>query len=124
MKELAETRAAQLRTNSGFQDAGVYDPDGVGGTHVIYVLHDAKNPELYGGLPKDPRIPWSVRLWKTPLKWLGNAAIVGGIVGMALHYMRFGLKRVEPIPPDASPNASQNQKQKQNEARRDEGGRV
>ena len=55
MKELAETRAAQLRTNSGFEDAGVYDPAGVGGTHVIYVLHDAKNPELYGGLPKDPR---------------------------------------------------------------------
>ena len=74
---------------------------GVGGTHVIYVLHDAKNPELYGGLPKDPHIPWSVRLWKTPLKWLGNLAIVGGIVGMALHYMRFGPKKVEPIPPDA-----------------------
>jgi formate dehydrogenase beta subunit len=101
MKELAETRAAQLRTNSGFQDAGVYDPEGVGGTHVIYVLHDAKNPELYGGLPKDPRIPLSVRLWKAPLKWIGNLAMIGGIVGMALHYMRFGPKKEEPIPPDA-----------------------
>jgi formate dehydrogenase beta subunit len=107
MKELAETRAAQLRDNSGFQDAGVYDPAGVGGTHVIYVLHDAKNPELYGGLPSDPRIPWSVRLWKAPLKWLGNVAIIGGIVGMALHYMRFGPKKVEPIPPDASPKDEQ-----------------
>jgi len=25
---------------------------GVGGTGVIYVLHDATQPELYGGLPK------------------------------------------------------------------------
>jgi hypothetical protein len=45
-----------------------------------------------------------VRLWKAPLKWLGNMAIVGGIVGMALHYMRFGPKKEEPIPPDASPS--------------------
>jgi hypothetical protein len=100
MKELAETRAQQLREQSGFADAGVYDPSGVGGTHVIYVLHDAKHPELYGGLPKDPHVPLSVRLWKGPLKWLGNLAMVGGIVGMAFHYMRFGPKKEEEIKPD------------------------
>jgi hypothetical protein len=65
-------------------------------------------------LPSDPQIPWSVRLWKGPLKWLGNLAMVGGIVGMALHYMRFGPKKEEPIPPDASPK----------DERRDDGGRV
>jgi hypothetical protein len=27
--------------------------------------------------------------------------MAGGIVGMALHYMRFGPKKEEPIPPDA-----------------------
>ena len=94
MKELAENRAAQLREHSGFANAGVYDPAGVGGTHVIYVLHDATNPEAYGGLPKDPSIPWTVKLWKTPLKWLGNAAIIGGAVGIFLHYLRFGPKIV------------------------------
>ena len=96
MKELAETRAKQLREQSGFKDAGVYDPPGVGGTHVIYVLHDASNPEAYGGLPRDPRIPWSVKLWKGPLKWIGNLAMVGGLVGLALHYTRFGPKRIDP----------------------------
>ncbi|HEY4838052.1 MAG TPA: formate dehydrogenase subunit beta [Candidatus Acidoferrales bacterium] len=92
MTELANTRAKQLRDHSGFANAGVYDPSGVNGTHVIYVLHDATNPEAYGGLPRNPTIPWTVRAWKTPLKWLGNIAIVGGLVGVFLHYLRFGPK--------------------------------
>jgi Fe-S-cluster-containing dehydrogenase component len=77
MKELAETRALQLRQHTAHTNAGVYDPAGVGGTSVIYVLHDITNPEAYGGLPSDPRVPWSVRLWKGPLKWLGNLAVIG-----------------------------------------------
>src|SRR5215510_6237287 len=53
MKDLAEKRAAQLREHTSHKNAGVYDPSGVGGTHVIYVLHDINNPEAYGGLPKN-----------------------------------------------------------------------
>src|SRR5436190_6015485 len=45
MKELAERRAAQLRDQTPHKNAGVYDPPGVGGTQVIYVLHDIRNPE-------------------------------------------------------------------------------
>jgi hypothetical protein len=59
---------------------------------VIYVLHDATQPELYGGLPKDPHIPLTVKLWKGPIKWLGNLAMVGGLVGLFIHYLRFGPK--------------------------------
>ncbi len=92
MKYLAEQRAKQLRDHYNFPNAGVYDPPGVGGTGVIYVLHDAKQPELYGGLPKDPRIPLSVKLWKGPLKWLGNLAMVGGLIGLFVHYLRYGPK--------------------------------
>ncbi len=96
MTALAETRAPskQLREHSGYAKAGVYDPPGVGGTSVIYVLHDATNPEAYGGLPKNPRVPLSVKLWKGPLKWLGNLAIIGGLIGVSLHYLRFGPKQV------------------------------
>ena len=96
MTALGESRALQLREQSGFAHAGVYDPSGVGGTHVLYVLHDATNPEAYGGLPKDPRVPWTVRLWKYPLKWLGNFAMIAGAVGIFVHYLRFGPKTVEP----------------------------
>jgi len=95
MKLLAEQRARQLREFGGFEKAGVYDPSGVGGTHVMYVLHDATQPELYGGLPANPRIPLAVKLWKTPLKWIGNLAMLGGVIGVAWHYLRFGPKIVK-----------------------------
>jgi formate dehydrogenase beta subunit len=94
MVDLAETRAKQLRENYGIEKAGVYDPAGVGGTGVIYVLHDVTNPEAYGGLPKNPSIPWVVRFWKGPAKWIGNLAMLGGILGVTLHYLRYGPKEV------------------------------
>src|SRR5260370_10264988 len=92
MKELAEQRAKQLREHFNFPKAGVYDPVGVGGTGVIYVLHDATQPEIYGGLPRNPTIPLSVKLWKGPLKWLGHLAIGGGLIGLFLHDFRDGPK--------------------------------
>ena len=97
MKDLAETRAAQLREHTSHKNAGVYDPPGIGGTHVIYVLHDIRNPEAYGGLPSDPRIPLLVRIWKGPMKWLGGLAMFGGVLGVALHYLRYGPKEAHPI---------------------------
>jgi len=97
MKELAENRAQQLRDHTSHKNAGVYDPQGVGGTQVIYVLHDITNPEAYGGLPSNPRIPLLVRLWKGPLKWLGNLAMVGGVIGVALHYLRYGPKEPDKL---------------------------
>jgi formate dehydrogenase iron-sulfur subunit len=93
MLAIANARAQQLREHGGHANAGVYDPEGVGGTSVIYVLHDATNPEAYGGLPSNPTVPLAVRIWKGPLKWLGNLAMVGGLVGVVLHYFRFGPKR-------------------------------
>jgi hypothetical protein len=97
MKDLAETRAAQLREHTSHKNAGVYDPPSIGGTHVVYVLHDIRNPEAYGGLPSNPTIPLLVRLWKGPMKWLGGLAMVGGVLGVALHYLRFGPKEAHPV---------------------------
>ena len=97
MKALAEKRVAQVKANTSYQDAGVYDPDGVGGTHVIYVLHDAKNPEKYGGLPADPRVPLMVRLWKGPLKWLGGMGMIFGVLGVFMHRVKYGPKHVDRV---------------------------
>ena len=96
MKFEAEKRVAQLHSN-GHADAGVYDPSGVQGTHVIYVLNDAKHPENYGGLPADPRVPVFVKLWKGPLKWLGGIGMVAGVLGVFMHYIRFGPKEVDKV---------------------------
>jgi formate dehydrogenase beta subunit len=96
MKFEAEKRVAQLHSN-GHADAGVYDPSGVKGTHVIYVLNDAKHPENYGGLPADPRVPIFVKLWKGPLKWLGGIGMMAGVLGVFMHYIRFGPKEVDKV---------------------------
>jgi formate dehydrogenase iron-sulfur subunit len=90
MLQVANTRVAQLK-NNGFAQAAVYDPPGVGGTSVVTVLAHGDRPELYG-LPKDPTIPVAVRLWKGPLKWLGNTAMLGGLAAAAIHFVRFGRK--------------------------------
>ena len=59
------------------------------------MLHDIKNTEAYGGLPQNPHVPWTVKLWKHPLKWLGNVAMIGGLLGLFAHYLRFGPKARE-----------------------------
>lgn len=87
---LAEARAEELRAD-GKADAGVYNPQGVGGTNVVYVLEEASKPESYG-LPKDPTVPWTVRLWQGPLKWTGSLLLLGGVLGTFFHYLRYGPK--------------------------------
>jgi hypothetical protein len=100
MLEIANTRVAQLKAN-GYPDAAVYDPAGVGGTSVVTVLAFGSQPELYG-LPRDPVVPAAVRLWKGPLKWVGNLAILGGLLGAAIHFVRFGRKTLQEHDADRS----------------------
>jgi formate dehydrogenase iron-sulfur subunit len=98
MLEVAGRRVEQLREN-GFANAAVYDPAGVGGTGVVTVLAFGDRPELYG-LPKDPTVPLAVRLWKGPLKWLGNMAMLGGLAVAAAHFVRYGRKHGEGVDRD------------------------
>ncbi len=93
MLQIANRRVEQLKA-TGFAEAAVYDPPGVDGTGVITVLALGNHPEAYG-LPSNPTIPWTVTLWKSPLKWLGNLAILGGIIGTFVHYLRYGPKQVK-----------------------------
>jgi formate dehydrogenase iron-sulfur subunit len=62
MKKWADGRIKDLKSR-GFQNAGLYDPPGVGGTHVMYVLHHADQPHIYAGLPDKPRISPLVEAW-------------------------------------------------------------
>jgi formate dehydrogenase iron-sulfur subunit len=93
MKKWADSRIKDLRSR-GFQNAGLYDPPGVGGTHVMYVLHHLNKPELYAGLPKDPRISPIVELWKGLTKYAGLTAIAAFAAVGVLHHLVMGPNRV------------------------------
>ncbi len=74
MLDHAQGRIADLKSR-GFKNAGIYDPPGVGGTHVMYVLHHADKPQLYANLPNNPRISQVVELWKGLTKYAGMAVV-------------------------------------------------
>ena len=81
MKDYAAKRVSDLKER-GFDKAGLYDPEGVGGTHVMYVLHHADQPTLYAGLPASPSISPLVALWKGAAKPLATLALAGGSDGL------------------------------------------
>ena len=88
-------RVADLKSR-GFEQAGLYDPAGVGGTHVMYVLHHADQPGLYSGLPAAPRVSTVVRLWKGATKPLALGAIAVAALAGFLNYVWAGPKETEP----------------------------
>ena len=94
MVEFAQTRISDLNER-GYDKAGLYDPPGVDGTHVMYVLQHADRPELYADLPKDPKISPLVEAWKGVAK---PVALIGlGLTALFgfLHYVSTGPNEVE-----------------------------
>jgi len=90
----AAGRIADLKSR-GFERAGLYDPPGVGGTHVMYVLHHADQPHLYNNLPADPHISRTVRVWKGLAKPFSLALM--GLTALAgfFHYIRVGANETD-----------------------------
>jgi len=94
MIQHAEERIVDLKSR-GYKNAGLYDPPGVGGTHVMYVLQHADQPQIYNGLPKDPQISLLVELWKGVLKPIMSLGL--GLVALTgfLHYVTVGPKETD-----------------------------
>ena len=88
MVAYGEKRAAELKER-GFQNAGLYNPAGVGGTHVMYVLKHADRPDLVS-LPANPTISPMVAFWKGFAKPLALAGMVGAVLVGFFHYMKVG----------------------------------
>jgi len=93
MTKHAEGRIADLKSR-GYANAGLYDPPGVKGTHVMYVLHHADKPEIYANLPKDPKISPIVEIWKGMFKYAGFVAIGGLAAFSFLQQVVSGANRV------------------------------
>jgi len=89
MQQQAAERVEDLNSR-GFDRAGLYDPVGVGGTHVMYVLHHADQPQLYSGLAVDPHISAAVGVWKGVAKPMALAGMaLTALIGF-FHYIRVG----------------------------------
>ncbi|HET6922658.1 MAG TPA: formate dehydrogenase subunit beta [Anaeromyxobacteraceae bacterium] len=89
----AEGRLADLRER-GFAKAAVYDPSGVGGTHVVFVLPHGDRPQAYG-LPADPSVGPLVGVWRSGLaRAAGVVTMFSVLVAGILHYMRHGPNEV------------------------------
>jgi len=89
MLDLARHRLEDLHER-GFAKAAVYDPAGVSGTHVFFVLPHGDRPESYG-LPRDPKVSPLVALWRSGVaRTVGVATMFAVLVAGILHYMRHG----------------------------------
>ncbi len=93
MVDLANTRITDLKSR-GFDQAGLYNPPGVSGTHVMYVLHHNDKPQIYAGLPANPRISPIVEAWKGVSKYAGMAVIGLTAAAGLIHHILQGPNRV------------------------------
>jgi formate dehydrogenase iron-sulfur subunit len=93
MKAHAEERIKDLKSR-GYEQAGLYDPPGVGGTHVMYVLHHADRPELYAGLERDPQISPVVKALKGVTTFAGLAVMGLAVAAGVVHHLVTGANRV------------------------------
>jgi formate dehydrogenase iron-sulfur subunit len=93
MLDLAAARVAELHER-GYAKAAIYDPSGVKGTHVFYVMPHG-DPELYR-MPRDPKISPLVALWRSTFaRTLGVVTMVSVVVAGFFHWMKVG-----PVDPD------------------------
>ena len=95
MMKHADERIADLKSR-GYANAGLYDPPGVGGTHVMYVLHHNDKPHIYADLPDDPKISAVIEAWKGVTKYTGLAAMGLAAAGAILHGLFGKANRVAP----------------------------
>ena len=74
--------------------ASTYGDKFVGGTHFMYLLKE--QPDVYDGIKKNPKVSFSITVWKKWLKPLSLLAAGGVIGGSFLHYVLHGPHRPHP----------------------------
>jgi formate dehydrogenase iron-sulfur subunit len=86
-------------------DALLYDPDGVKGLHMMYVVPRGEMLEEYG-LPSRPTVTSAASFfpWMSALRKLGSAATWAGILGAFVFFLRSG-RRFPPPEGDAVSSA-------------------
>ncbi|MEE2668820.1 MAG: formate dehydrogenase N subunit beta transmembrane domain-containing protein, partial [Gemmatimonadota bacterium] len=93
MVRLAEKKVEGLQ-GRGFENAALYDPAGVGGTHMMYVVPHGDQLDEYD-LPADPTAAPGALAALGGLRQLGASALGLGLLATALHYLGFGPQEPE-----------------------------
>ncbi|MGI2128117.1 MULTISPECIES: formate dehydrogenase subunit beta [unclassified Shewanella] len=97
----SQKRVEELK-EKGFAKAGLYNPEGVGGTGMMMILHDIEQPESYN-MPDNPQIPLSLTLWQDWVKPLGTMGILATAAVACLHKITVGRNIVEEDQPGYQP---------------------
>ncbi|MBW3603773.1 MAG: formate dehydrogenase subunit gamma, partial [Actinobacteria bacterium] len=94
MVAYGEEKVAKLAAR-GFDNAMLYDPEGVGGLHMMYVV--PRGDMLAGyDLPEDPEVPGTYFTSLRALRTLGTASMWAGLLGVGLFFLRTGRRRPPP----------------------------
>jgi formate dehydrogenase iron-sulfur subunit len=97
MVTYGKEKVAKLKSR-GFKNAQLYDPEGVKGLHMMYVVPRGEMLEEYG-LPKNPTVRATFSFFPVMgfIRKLGSAATWLGILGTAVFWLRVGRR---PPPPE------------------------
>jgi len=91
MVAYGEQKVAKL-ADRGFDNAMLYDPVGVGGLHMMYVV--PRGDMLAGyDLPEDPQVPNTFFAGMGALRGLGSASMWAGLLGVGLFFLRTGRRQ-------------------------------
>ena len=93
MLALADSKLETLRSR-GYEHASVYNPAGVGGTHMMYVVPHGDRLEDYQ-LPADPTASPVPMTSLGFLKRLGGYLFGVSILGTLAHLLAFGQRRAD-----------------------------
>ena len=91
MLHYGEEKVGKLK-DRGFDDALLYNPEGVGGLHMMYVVPRGEMLDEYG-LPDEPTVKGaSFFPVMSGLRKLGSVATWAGLFGAAVFFLRTGRK--------------------------------
>lgn len=96
MVAYGEEKVAKLN-DRGLSNAMLYDPVGVGGLHMMYVVPHGDMLADYD-IPEDPQVPGTFFTGMSALRKVGSASMWAGLLGVGLFFLRTG--RRWPAPED------------------------
>jgi formate dehydrogenase iron-sulfur subunit len=110
MELYGEEKVEKLK-DRGFDDAVLYDPEGVSGVHMMYVVPRGEMLEEYG-LPKDPSVKTALGFFPVMsfLRKLGTVSMWAGLLGAGLFFLRTG--RRFPPPEEEAVDSAREREQK------------